>query len=303
MTSRWRAHLRTMLRTTGAGLRASPLTAVVATITIALCLLLMGSFALLVTNMEQILDRFGEEFRISAYLEDELTEEELELIRTRLRAAPGVERVVLVTKQQAMERFRASQIGRAALLDGLDANPLPASLELVLAPAHRNAVSLDRLAEAVDGLPGITDLGYGSDWVAGYGRAVELVRGIGLSIGGVLLIATLLIVTNTIRLALVTRSDEVAILRLVGASRVFIAVPYLLEGAVQGLLGGALGMLLLFGCFHMLLPAFGGSLELVLGHVSPAFLPLRTCLWLVAGGAGLGAFGSAAALAQGRWNA
>ena len=300
MTGRFRARLRYVLRTTGTGLRASPLTALVATFTIALALLLMGSFVLLIANMEQILDRFGEEFRISAYLEDGLAPAELELLRTRVSAAPGVERVDLVSKEQALERFRASQIGRAALLDGLDANPLPASLELVLAPTHRNRESLDRLAAALDGLPGITDLGYGSDWVEGYARAVELVRGIAAGIGGVLGIATLLIVTNTIRLALVTRSDEVAILRLVGASRVFIAVPYLLEGAVQGLLGGLIGLIFLFGCFHMLLPLFAGSLELVLGQVAPAFLPLRTCLLLAASGAGLGAFGSAAALAQGR---
>ncbi len=299
MTERWRARIRYVLRSAWSGLRASPVTGGVAVLTIALCLLLVGSFALLVANMERILDRFGEEFRVSAYLEEELSDEETAALRERLAAAPGVERVELVTKDAALERFRGSHIGRAALLDGLDDNPLPASLELVLAPAHRSAEGLERLAAAAQGLPGIAELGYGSDWVSGYGRAVGLVRSVALAIGAVLVLATLLIVTNTIRLAVYARRDEVSILRLVGASRTFVAVPYLLEGAAQGLAGGLLGLGLLFAIFHLALPVFAGSLELLLGYVSPAFLEARACAGLVAVGAGLGVLGSAAALGQG----
>lgn len=300
MSERWLARPLYFLRTTWSGLRATPVTSGVAITTIALCLLLVGSFALLVANMERILDRFGEEFRVSAYLEDDLDAAALAQLRERVAAAPGVERVDLVTKEAALERFRASHIGRAALLEGFEENPLPASLELVLAPDHRTAEALERLAQAVDGLPGIAEFGYGADWVAGYHSAVALVRGVAMAIGAVLVLATLLIVTNTIRLAVYARRDEVAILRLVGGSRTFIAIPYLLEGAAQGLLGGLAGLALLFALFHLALPIFSGSLELLLGYVSPIFLEPRACGGLVAVGAGLGVLGSAAALGQGR---
>ena len=300
MNERWLARPRYFLRTTWSGLRATPVTGGVAVMTIALCLLLVGSFALLVANMERILDRFGEEFRVSAYLEDDLDAADLKLLRERVAAAPGVERVELVTKQAALERFRASHIGRAALLDGFEENPLPASLELVLAPDQRNAEALERLARAVDGLPGIAEFGYGADWVSGYHNAVALVRGVALAIGSVLVLATLLIVTNTIRLAVYARRDEVSILRLIGGSRTFIAIPYLLEGAVQGLFGGLVGLGLLFALFYLALPIFSGSLELLLGYASPIFLEPRACAGLVAVGAGLGVLGSAAALGQGR---
>lgn len=295
-----RARLGYVLRTSAAGLRATPITAAVAVLTIALCLLLVGSFSLLLTNMERILDRFGEEFRVTAYLEDGLSGTELAALGERAGSAPGVERVVIVTKEQALERFRASAVGRAALVDGLDENPLPASLEIVLAPEHRSAAGLDRLAAALDGAPGIAELGYGADWVAGYARAVALVRNLALAIGGVLLLATLVIVTNTIRLALYARREEVEILRLVGASRTFVAVPYLLEGLVQGVIGGGLGVALLWLSFHAFVPLLGASLELVLGEVTPAFLPVSACLGLVTAGAALGMIGSGAAFLQGR---
>ncbi|MBW2241861.1 MAG: ABC transporter permease [Deltaproteobacteria bacterium] len=300
MSPRWLSRPRYFLRTAWSGLRESPVTGGISVVTIALCLLLVGSFALLVANMERILDRFGEEFRVSAYLEDNLTDADLARLRERVAAAPGVERVDLVTKEAALERFRASHIGRAALLDGMEDNPLPASLELVLAPEHRNADALERLAEAVDGFPGIAEFGYGADWVSGYHGAVALVRGVAMAIGAVLVLATLLIVTNTIRLAVYARRDEVSILRLVGGSRTFIAIPYLLEGAAQGLVGGLVGLALLFALFHLALPVFAGSLELLLGYVSPSFLEPRACAGLVAVGAGLGVLGSAAALGQGR---
>ncbi len=295
-----RARAQYALRTTWSGLRATPVTCAVAIATIALCLLLVGSFVLLVVNMERILDRFGEEFRISAYLEEGLEESAVAALREKVAAAPGVDRVEWITKEQALERFRASEVGRAALVEGLDANPLPASLELILRPEDRNEAGLERLADSLTGLRGISDLGYGADWVAGYGRAVGLVRGVGLAIGGVLVLATLLIVTNTIRLALYTRRDEVEILRLVGASRTFVAVPYLLEGLVQGFLGGLMGVLLLAAFFHTVLPGVSGSLELVLGYVKPVFLDFREGVGLVAAGAALGMIGSAAALLQGR---
>src|SRR5512145_927718 len=120
------------------GLAASPLTSVVATATIALCLLLAGAFALLLTNMERVLARFGEELHVSAYLADGLTRADQERLAERVQGVPGVESVTLVTKEVALERFRASPFGRASLLDGLDDNPLLASLEIVLEPAERN---------------------------------------------------------------------------------------------------------------------------------------------------------------------
>lgn len=300
---RFWATIVVLLRNTAAGLRASPTTAAVATATIALCLLLVGAFALLVSNMERLLDRFGQEIRVSAYLADDLSVADQRSLLERVRRIPGVEGVQLVTKAQALARFRASASGRADLLEGLDENPLPASLEIALVPARRNEAGLAALARALQGLPGITDVGYGHEWVEGYAKAVGLLRGAGIAIGGVLALATLLIVANTIRLSVYARRDEIEILRLVGASRAFVGLPFVLEGLVQGLAGGVLALGLLYGLFRLLLPLFAGGLEILLGFMTPAFLGSSGAVWLVAAGVILGGLGSGWALAQGRMGA
>jgi len=278
------------------GLAASPLTSAIATATIALCLLLAGSFALLLVNMERVLSHFGEEVRVSAYLADDLSSEAQQALAERVQKLPGVESVTAVSKAEALERFRASPFGRAALLEGLDENPLPASLEIVLVPEQRNRAGLDALVQALDGLPGIEELGYGHEWVEGYARAVSLVRGLALGIGGVLALATLLIVSNTIRLSVQARRDEIEILALVGAGRAFVATPFLIEGLLEGAVAGALALGGIALGFHLLASRFGAGLELVLGNAEPLFFGPGQALGLVAAGALLGALGSAAAV-------
>jgi cell division transport system permease protein len=260
---------------------------------------LVGAFVLLIQNMQELLDEFGDDLHVTAWLEDGLAEpDQHELVRI-VATVEGVERVRLVTKEEALGRFREG-VGRGGeFLEGLGENPLPASLEITLVPERRSAAGLRAVVESLTGLPGVEDLGSGEDWVEGYLRAVALVRGVGIGLTAILGFATLLIVANTIRLAVLARRDELEILALVGASRSFVRVPFLLEGLVQGAAGGALALLLLLGLFRLVLPGFEFGLELVLGGVSPRFFTLAEATALVGGGAGMGLAGSAAAVVGG----
>ncbi len=293
------ARLRYFLRSAALGLRSSPVTSTIAVVTIAVTLVLVGAFALLVANMQGVMDRFGAELVLSAYLEDDLDAAAQELLAEQVRGVEGVERVEVIGKEQALERFRRSVGGRAALLEGLEENPLPPSLEIVLAAGQRSPEGLRRVVERVEGLRGVADLGYGQEWVEGYANAVGLVRGVGIVIGGVLAFSALLIVANTIRLAVYARRDELDILLLVGASRSFVSLPFLLEGVVQGALGGGLALGLLYGGYRLLLPGLEDGLSFLLGYADPAFLGRGGALWMVIGGAVLGVLGSAAAVLQG----
>jgi cell division transport system permease protein len=248
--------------------------------------------------MERLLDRFGEDIVVSAYLKLGLPEEEQRALAERVRSAPGVESVRLVTQEEAMQRFREGSAGQAFLLEGLDQNPLPASLEITLVPESRSSEGLAILIAALDGLRGIDEFGYGTEWVEGYARAMTLIRGIGIGIGVVLALATLLIVSNTIRLAVYARRDEIEILRLVGAGRSFVSIPFLVEGFIQGSLGGILAVTLLYGFFRILLPGLEGGLEFLLGFAKPEFLGTGGALGLIAAGATLGTLGSGLALVE-----
>jgi cell division transport system permease protein len=204
-----------------------------------------------------------------------------------------------VTRDEALARFERIA-GGPELLEGLDDNPLPASLEIHLLPEARNSESLDILVASLDGLPGIEDLSQGQEWIEGYARAVWLVRMATLGIGIVLGAAALLIVANTIRLAVYARRDELEILALVGASRTFVRVPFLLEGTLQGLLGGLIALLLVWGAYELLLPQLRFGLELLVGRADLRFFSFGESVRLVAAGSGLGLLGSITALVGAR---
>lgn len=291
---KWILFVRTAIR----GIASSPVTSGVSVVTIGVTLVLVGAFALLLRNMEELLDQFGDDLRVTAYLESDVSGEALRALEDRVRTIPGVEDVEVLSQDEALERFRASVGSGSALLDGLDVNPLPASLEISLRDDRRSAEGMEAVASAIEGLAGVESLSSGRDWVEGYLRAVALVRGVGVGLGIILALATLLIVANTIRLGVFARRDELEILSLVGASRPFVQTPFLLEGLVQGAAGGAIALGLLYALFRVVLPGFEFGLEILVG-TAPRFFSLGEALILVAGGAGLGVFGSAVALSGG----
>ena len=284
------------MRTAVRGLAATPGTALTATLTISVALLLIGVFALLLLNMQRLVADFGDALQVTAFLEPGVDGAARDTLAERARGLEGVTNARIVSEEEALERFRAG-VGRGFdLLEGLERNPLPASLEITLSPALRSGAEMTRISEIVAGWPGVSELGAGAEWVEGYSRAIALVRSIGIGLGAILATATLLIVANTIRLAVVSRRNELEILALVGASRGFVNTPFLIEGALQGLAGGLLAWLALYALFRLVLPGFEFGLEMLLGGQAPRFFTGEeaTGLWL--GGTLLGLVGSALAV-------
>lgn len=281
------------------GLRASPVTTSIAVLTIAAALVLAGGFGLLVTNMGDLLARFGAELHVVAYLEAGLRDDELRVLAASVSTVEGVEDVKIVSKAEALDRFRES-VGGAALLEGLADNPLPASLEVALQPRDRTPEGVAIVVGALSGLPGISELAHGQEWVEGYARFASLVRAGSLGLGLILAVAALMIVANTIRLAVYSREDESEILLLVGASRSFVRIPFLLEGALQGAIGGALAVGLLYLGFVVFLPSLEYGLEFVLGNTAPHFFSSGQAMALIGAGGGLGLLGSLTAVLGGR---
>lgn len=284
-----------LVRSALRGLRASPVTTSIAVFTIAAALVLAGGFGLLVTNMADVLARFGEELQVVAYLDDGLEDDERRALATSVSTVEGVAAVTLISKDEALERFRET-VGGAGLLEGLEENPLPASLEVTLADASRTPAGVEVVVSALSGLPGIAELAHGQEWVEGYARFASLVRVAAVVLGLVLGIAALMIVANTIRLAVYSREDELEILSLVGASRSFVRIPFLLEGTLQGALGGLLAVALLYLGYVAVVPRLEYGLELLLGNTSPHFFSSVQTLTLVMAGGVLGLVGSAAAV-------
>ncbi len=246
--------------------------------------------------MQGLVERIGSELTLSAYLETGLDDVARAELAQRARGIEGVMAVEALSAADALERFPERTGVSAEAIEVLDANPLPASLEVRLATDSRGPEQVARVRSALLALGSVTDVSGGEDWVAGYGRALGFVRALGLGVGSVLGLTILVIVASTVRLALLARRDELEILSLVGASRATLQLPFLLEGTAQGALAGLLALALLRGLFVLAKPSVDAALGFLAGPDAAGFLGLGQMTALVGGGALLGLVGAAISL-------
>jgi cell division transport system permease protein len=204
----------------------------------------------------------------------------------------AVKAVSFTSKDEALTAFKRELQGRESLLEGLGENPIPASLQLKLHEPYQTPEGLKQLTASLARLEGVEDVLYGQEWVDRVAGLVRLLRLLGLSVGLVLGLASLLIVSNTIRLAVHARAEEIEVMRLVGATHLHIRVPFVLEGMLQGILGALLAIGLLFAVYRATLWQLQLTPGQIFGIGVGSFLQARWAVAMVLAGAGLGAFGS-----------
>ncbi len=293
---RLQAAARSALR----GLCATPLTFVTSAGTLTAGLLLLAVYLLVLGNMRSVLERAGGDFKVVAYLSGEGIEENGDLsgIVAGARALEGVESVRYVSSQEALQQLRVALGPDASLLEGLERNPLPASLEIQPTRTARSSTMVRMLADRVERLPHVEEVRYGVEWVEGYTRVLRGVQWVGILLGGFLLLVLGAIVAGTVRLALHAREDEIRIQRLVGANTLFVQLPFYLEGIAQGVLAATGAVAVLYGLFALGLPLVGEPLRFLLGREDPSFLGPQEIALLIVIGVGLGVGGAAVSLAH-----
>ena len=219
-------------------MRQSPVLSLASVGTIAVALALLAFFAIAVLNVQQLTASWGETLAIVAYL-DEVPEEGVvkDWIRD-IEQYPEVEKVLFVSRDMAFERFRKRLGDDAGLVEGLGSDVLPASLEISLTDESRNELAMTSVVERLRVDHRFTDLQYGQGWLEKLEAFLLLLKMSGATLGGFLVFAALVIVANTIKLTLYARQDELEAMAMVGATALFIKLPFLVEGAIQGVLGG-----------------------------------------------------------------
>jgi cell division transport system permease protein len=270
------------LRKALGNIRANPFLSLVTLSTIAISMLILGLFSLIYLNVQQSLHQMGGELQITAYLQETVSSEQAKVLRSKVADWPEVEGITYISKEQALARFRSQLREYAGILQGLKENPLPASLELTLMAQYGRSGNIKELSTRLGRLPGVAEVQYGRKWMAKLRVFVEVMKLVGITVGGLLLIATIFVISNTIKLTFYSRREELEIMRLVGATDFFIKAPFLIEGLLHGL-GGAL-------------LAAGGLSLLILFLFSNLDLPLRLAVMagslptgqLIAGFLGLG---------------
>jgi cell division transport system permease protein len=273
------------------GLREYPLLGLATVSTVATVLVLLGAFGGVILNLSSVLDRWGQDVQVSCYLLDSVQDEDIFRLKAELEELEEVAEVIYVSKAEALERFGRSVDGMERILADLDHNPLPASLEVRLHESWQAPEDVKRVAAALQ-RPEFEELDYSREWVERFHTFVSLMRVSAVLLGALLLAGSVFLVSNTIRLAIYARRHELRITRLVGGTRWFARVPFVVEGVFLGLAGGVVAASLLFALHRYALVQLEGMLDVFVGADLLPFLPPRALLGLIAAGAVVGVVGA-----------
>ena len=217
-------------------------------ITIFLSLLIIGVFLVGGTIVERLVSSIEDEVSITAYVADDAPQESIDAVTAMIQGMDGVESVGFTTKEQALENFKSSSSSDIAeSLDGQ--NPLPASIDVELSDPKMvedvaSQIEANKTFQKICDNPSdpSDSLRYGEKTVDRLFQLTSYVRVIGVALVGLLIFIALVFINNTIRLAILARRKEIAIMRLVGASNGFIRGPFLMEGALHAIVGAALAI-------------------------------------------------------------
>jgi len=277
-------------------MRQWPFLCSAAILTMAVSLATIATFFLIVVNIEQLAARWTQEIQVIAYVQRPPSSQELPELIKKMEQLDGVEQVAYVSPSEAMERFGERLGNDAVLLQGVRSDLLPASFELALHPEFRSQEGIEKIIDQLESLIPVDDLRYGQTWLERFNNFISMLRFVGAFLGGFLLFATLFIVANTIRLTLYARRDELEIMALVGATMRFIKIPFMLEGAIQGFIGGLLSLLFLSISFSLIISRGLHAFWLTPLDFDLLFLTASQQLVLVLAGVVLGVLGSLSSL-------
>lgn len=264
--------------------------------TITLALLIVSLFLLLFVNLENAADIWSEKVQVTVYFEKDITPQEQDSLKQKITSLPGTAKVNWVGRDEALRRFKGRLKGQETLLDGIRTDVLPASFEISLKKSNRSTEEVEHYVSRLKAIQGIGEIQYGEEWVRRFNTFLNFMRIVGALVGGFLILAVIFIVSNTIQLTVYARRDELEIMSLVGATRLFIKMPFLVEGALQGLSGGLLALLLLVSLHLLFLHNAGSFLTFNPATTGLSFLPVEYSAGVLVAGVLLGFVGSLAAL-------
>ncbi|KAB0669325.1 ABC transporter permease [Oryzomonas sagensis] len=264
--------------------------------TITLALLIVSLFLLVFVNLENAAENWSERVQVTVYFDRELSTQEQTALRGKIMALGGVSRIGYVSRDEAFKRFVGRLRGQETLLEGVRSDILPTSFEISLKRANRDTRGVETFVASLKGIPGITEVQYGEEWVRRFNTFLNFMRMLGALLGGFLVVAVVFIVSNTIKLTIYSRRDELEVMALVGATRFFIKAPFLIEGIIQGAAGAALAVGLLWGLYEGFLHNAGNFLTFNPAASGLAFLPIEYVGALAVAGILLGFVGSLTSL-------
>jgi len=232
------------------GFRRAKLSVLAAITTICISLLLLGSFTILVLNANSIIQSLRDKVEMEAFLQDGLTPIETSIVRDSIATLEGVREVRYISKEQAAAIFK-EEFGED-IKTVLDFNPLPPSVKIYLKDGYKNARAAEKIYTAVKQIKGVDDVIYRKTLLEMLDRRATTYLWLVFGIGIFITISSIFLVANTIRLAIYAKRKIVQTMKLIGATKAFIRGPFILEGLIQGFIGGCAAAGILFLVFEYL---------------------------------------------------
>ena len=274
------------IRTAFTAFRRAPLLSALSVTTIGFSLFAFGLFGLVALNIKDALQKVEERVEIRAFVADGTTIDRITTVSDEVAKYPEVARVDIVTQDQALDRAR-KELGE--FKDVFDSQFLPASIDVHLKQGFRDPATVRNVAERIRGHDIVDDVRFGEEWITQLYRLRNIAGVAGLTLGLAFAAVAIIIIGATIRMAVLARSREISIMRLVGATDGFIRRPFLIEGSIKGILGGFLALLMTYAAMRVLDQYL---------HFETAFFDRRLATLGVLFGALMGLMGSAVSVGR-----
>ena len=236
------------------------------------CLLIMGSFSLVAVNAQHNFSDLEQENQFTAYIDETLSQEEARALQDDIEAVPNVARAEFVTKEEAQEEFEADYEGNP-LFEGLPSSVYRDRFHIYLEDISK----LSETETAVKQVTGVASTKSAPEIAEGFTVIRNIAGGVALILVAILLLVSLFIISNTIKLATFNRREEIAIMKLCGATNAFVRWPFVFEVMILGGTGAVVGFFLQWGVYTLVSRAIGGTDTIDLIKVLP-FQPMA--LWV-----------------------
>ena len=234
------------------------------------CLLIVGSFSILMYNVNIMVEDLNQTNEIMVYVDDTMPEAEAKSIGTKINLIENVLQADFVPREEALQNFIEDHKDEQSSFSGLEASDLRHRFRVIL---EDNAL-IEQTADEIEALPGVVKVRAEYELAQGFTTLQQVLELASYAIIAVLLAVSLLIISNTVKLAMYDRKDEIAIMKMVGATNGFIRLPFIVEGFTLGMIGAALA----FGMEWFMYDALVAEIALVDALQLFSFVPFQELL-------------------------
>ena len=268
-------------RATFVNVRANMQTFVISVVTIAISIGILGLFLIIFFNLNSFLSSWNQQVQLIVYLEDNISPAQKNNLKNLFGDNSRVLSTEEVSKDRAWKEFRLDLAGKSELDLDLGFNPLPTSYRVRFKSSDDRLLHIREFAEKIRSEPGVESVEYGENWINRFEKFMVFCRVFLMATGALLSFGLILIISNTIRLSIYSRQEEIELMLLIGATPHFVKIPFLLEGMLQGLSGSMLSLGLLGIVYYYLKNEFQTSIEAIAGGMDFQFISQPFLLILV----------------------